>query len=239
MYEFHKHAALFPMLAGEDLKKLADDIKAKGLTEPITLHEGKILDGRNRYNASKLAKVELGPDQFDTYEGDDPLGFVISKNLHRRHLTDSQRIMIAAEVATMTHGGNRKKDQTANLQVEITQAQAAKKFDVSERSVAAAKTITDQDLKDDVKSGKKKVHAAAKEQKARGSTKKGPRIKSLEDIRKVRRPASVLDNKVAALGRDVRLDRGPERQCRRTERRFEPAPPLSPQTRMRSLGRLP
>ena len=45
MYEFHHLAEIFPMLEEEDLKALAEDIKAKGLTEPITLYEGKVLDG--------------------------------------------------------------------------------------------------------------------------------------------------------------------------------------------------
>ena len=79
MYEFHPPAALFPMLEEEDLKALAEDIKAKGLTEPITLYEGKVLDGRNRYRACDLVEVKLRPDYFTQYEGDDALGFVVSK----------------------------------------------------------------------------------------------------------------------------------------------------------------
>ena len=59
MYEFHPLADIFPMLDDNELKALAEDIKTKGLTEPITLYEGKVLDGRNRYRACDLAKVEL------------------------------------------------------------------------------------------------------------------------------------------------------------------------------------
>ena len=86
------------------LKALAEDIKAKGLTEPITLYEGKVLDGRNRYRACDLAEVELRQDHFTQYEGDDALGFVVSKNLRRRHLNESQRAAIAAEIANMPEG---------------------------------------------------------------------------------------------------------------------------------------
>jgi hypothetical protein len=159
------------MLNDDELKALAEDIKAKGLREPITLYEGKVLDGRNRYRACDLAKVELILDQFTQYEGDDALGFVVSKNLHRRHLNESQRAQIAAEIANMPQGFRR--DQpSANLQKVISVPEAAELMNVSPRSVATAKTIKSPDLKAEVKSGKKSIHAASKEQKGRGTTKK-------------------------------------------------------------------
>jgi hypothetical protein len=130
------------------------------------------LDGRNRYRACDLAKVELSPDHFTQYEGDDALGFVVSKNLRRRHLNETQRAAIAVEIANMPQGF-RSDQPSANLQKVISVPKAAELMNVSTRSVAAAKTIKDPDLKAAVKSGKKSVNSAAKEQKARGTTKKG------------------------------------------------------------------
>jgi hypothetical protein len=54
------------------------------------------------------------------YTGNDPLAFVLSKNLHRRHLSESQRAMIAEELANMRHGGDRKsgENQAANLRLD-------------------------------------------------------------------------------------------------------------------------
>jgi hypothetical protein len=172
MYEFHSVADIFPMLEDDELKALAEDIKAKGLTEPITLYEGKVLDGRNRYRACELAEVELSPHHFTQYGGDDALGFVVSKNLRRRHLNESQRSVIAAEIANMPQGF-RSDQPSANLQKVISVPQAAELMSVSPRSVATAKTIKDPDLKAEVKIGKRSVNAAAKEQKARGTIKKG------------------------------------------------------------------
>jgi hypothetical protein len=172
MYEFHPLADIFPMLEDDELKSLSEDIKAKGLTEPITLYEGKVLDGRNRYRACDLSEVELRPDHFTQYEGDDALGFVVSKNLHRRHLNESQRAAIAAEIANMPQGF-RSDQPSANLQKVISVPKAAELMSVSPRSVSTAKTIKDPDLKTAVKTGKKSVNAGAKEQKSRGTIKKG------------------------------------------------------------------
>ena len=101
--EFHELADLFPLLEDEELQKIADDIKDNGFRpEPITLLGGKILDGRNRYNAAKLAGHELQPDDVEHFEerypGQDPLLFVLAKNLHRRQLTVGQRACLAAEL---------------------------------------------------------------------------------------------------------------------------------------------
>ena len=183
MYEFHPLADIFPMLDDNELKALAEDIKAKGLTEPITLYEGKVLDGRNRYRACDLAEVELRQDHFTQYEGDDALGFVVSKNLRRRHLNESQRAAIAAEIANMPQGF-RSDQPSANLQKVISVPEAAELMNVSPRSVATAKTIKDSDLKDAVKTGKKSVNAAAKTQKTRvpsGTTKKGSAGPTIDD----------------------------------------------------------
>jgi hypothetical protein len=89
-YDFHPLADLFPMLDKESIgfKALIEDIKANRQHEPVWLYEGKILDGRNRYNACQ----HLGKDVLTReYIGRDPIGFVLSINLHRRHLNASQR----------------------------------------------------------------------------------------------------------------------------------------------------
>jgi hypothetical protein len=164
MYEFHPLADLFPMLLDEDLKALAEDIRAHGLREPITLYEDKILDGRNRYRGSELAEVE---PRFVRYDGDDALGFVVSKNLRRRHLNESQRAAIAAEIANMPQGF-RSDQPSANLQKVISVPKAAELMNVSRRSVANAKTIEAPDLKAEVKSGKCRSMRRPKSKKPEG-----------------------------------------------------------------------
>jgi len=75
------------------------------------------------------------------YEGDDPAAFVVSLNLHRRHLSESQRGMVAAKLANMVVGGA--EANSANLQScqPVSQADADEMLNVSTRTVAAAAKV--------------------------------------------------------------------------------------------------
>lgn len=155
---YHSIADVFPLLEQGEFDALVADIQQYGLREPVVLFEGKILDGRNRYRASLQAGVECPTV---SYEGDDPVGFVVSLNLRRRHLNESQRAMVAAKLATIAHGGDR---QDANLHLARTSAEAAALLNVSERSVASARAIRDcgvEELQSKVVSGAMSVSAAA------------------------------------------------------------------------------
>jgi hypothetical protein len=94
MTEYHPLADIFPLMEGAEFDALVADIKANGVREKIWLYEGKILDGRNREHAAAAAGV---PCSTCLYEGDDPVGFVIAKNIKRRHLDEPLRAMIAAK----------------------------------------------------------------------------------------------------------------------------------------------
>src|SRR5690242_6164271 len=97
---YHQLANIFPLIEGDAFKALVADVKEHGVREPIWLYQEKILDGRNRYRAASAAKVKC-PSQ--VYRGNDPLAFVISLNLKRRHLDESQRGLAAARVETLKH----------------------------------------------------------------------------------------------------------------------------------------
>ena len=102
--EIHPAAQIFPALQGEAFAALVQDIRQNGLREPIWLDaQDRVLDGRNRIRACQEAGVE---PRFQKYIGqpDSILAFVLSLNLHRRHLNESQRSMVAARAATMGKG---------------------------------------------------------------------------------------------------------------------------------------
>lgn len=91
-YEFHELSSIFPLMEGEEFIELCDDIEMNGLLEGIVLFEGKILDGRNRYKACKKLGETLKFREFPSYM--DPLDFIISENIRRRHLNIAQRAEI-------------------------------------------------------------------------------------------------------------------------------------------------
>ena len=128
---FHPFANILPMLAEERLRELAQDLRERGLVDPIMLHEGQILDGRCRYLACQVASVE---PRFKDYVGDDPLGFVVSRNLHRRHLTESQRAIVAARLAALKRGANQ---HSQGLPI----GRAADLLNVGKRSVARGREV--------------------------------------------------------------------------------------------------
>ncbi len=95
---------------------------------------------RNRFNACKA--LEIKPT-FREWDGKGSLvSFVVSLNLHRRHLDDNQRAMVAGKIANLSHGGVRRGDQVANLRLEtVSEPQAAEMLNVSPRAVSSAKKI--------------------------------------------------------------------------------------------------
>lgn len=130
----HPAAELFPMMPDGDLAALAADIKANGQREPIILHEGMILDGRNRYAACQ--KLGIEPETMDWPGRGDPAAFVISMNLHRRHLSESQRAMVAAKYAKLGKGSNQHTSKEAS-----SIAHAAEVFKVGRASVERARIV--------------------------------------------------------------------------------------------------
>jgi ParB-like chromosome segregation protein Spo0J len=142
-------ALLFPDLSSEQYAALKRDIKAHGLREAIWItRDGSLLDGRHRKRACNELGVKC-PTR--VYTGDNPLAFVASLNLHRRHLTTRERAEVAARIATLSRGRPGAKRNPSNdgfkkgrrLQgaprAAVTTKAAAKLMRVSTSSVERAK----------------------------------------------------------------------------------------------------
>lgn len=134
-FPVHPAAELFPLMQGADFDAFVEDIRVSGQQEPVVLDaDGRLLDGRNRARACTSLGLRITTRRYD---GDDPMQFVISHNLHRRHLTDSQRAMIAAELATLAMGHRPVPDGTGDL----TGANVRTLMQVSSGSLNRAKII--------------------------------------------------------------------------------------------------
>ena len=118
----HPAADLFPVMSEMELRELGEDIKTNGLVSPLTLYGDKLLDGRNRLDAMELVGITLdwgaGDDYTATLQGMvyslpdrliNPYDYVVSTNLHRRHLTGEQkRELIAKILKAKPEASNRK-----------------------------------------------------------------------------------------------------------------------------------
>ena len=133
-----------PEASPEEYDALKADIAANGLLHPVIVHVCKgglraILDGRHRYRAC----WELGIDpRLELYTGSDPAAFVISVNLARRHLSASQRSMVAARLVETTYGGDRR-SADREAEVPLDRARAAGAANVSTKSIQQAQEVID------------------------------------------------------------------------------------------------
>jgi len=147
----HHLAKYFPLLEGEEFDLLVKDIEENGQLEPIVMVGDEILDGVNRWRACE----ELGiPPWVTSYDGDNPLSYVISLNIRRRHLSISQKSMLAtnmlpefeaeAEKVRLANLKQNRNDQTTISEVGLSRERAAKQFGVSGPSVQRAKRIKEE-----------------------------------------------------------------------------------------------
>ena len=194
-YPVHPVASLFPMIDDESLNALAEDIKKNGQREPIIvayldeamIDEPAVIDGRNRFAACGLAGVE--PEfKFVMSLNDRELSpqviadWIISHNLHRRHLTTSQKAMVGQGYLNYLKE-EAKKRQLSTLKQNATDSvgrksaqrevdnystrsavQAGKLVGVSKDSIRDADFVVknDPELAQQVRDSKVTVSAAAK-----------------------------------------------------------------------------
>jgi hypothetical protein len=143
-YQPHELAKLFPRMSEDEFAGLVTSIKANGLRSPISLYQGQILDGFSRDEACAKAGVE---PRYIEYDGDDPIGFVTDLNLNRRNLTNGQRALAGAKLASLRHGGDRTKSSGDDLKndnenkTRVTRKQAARKMKTSPASIDRAKQV--------------------------------------------------------------------------------------------------
>lgn len=162
--DFHPVANIFPLMSGDELQGLVDDINLHGLREPIWRHDGKIIDGRNRFTACLKAGVT---PRYQEWDGVGSLvEFVVSLNLHRRHLNESQRAMVASKLANLGRGerADRARDvadrddaKASSTVPPTTIPQAASSLNVSEDLVYRARTVranAEPEIVEAVESGK-------------------------------------------------------------------------------------
>lgn len=165
----HPLSAAFPAMSGDDFAALVEDIKANGQREPVMVHEGMVLDGWHRYQA--CTQLGIKPQQFTFPADKDPVAFVLSHNLHRRHLTPSQRAAAVVACSEWAPAHRPKKQEPGSTFSKNDDL--AKAAGVTPRTITDAKVAHKAGLTEAVKEGALTVKEAAKV--ARGKTEAAPK----------------------------------------------------------------
>jgi len=164
-YSIHPAADIFPLIEGAEFDSFCEDIRINGLMEPVVIDaaSGQLIDGRNRVRACNRLGVEVAETR---YHGSDVMQHVISHNLHRRHLTDSQRAMIAGKLAIRAVGDRTRPRQNGDITVlPPTRQEVSALLNVSETGINKARVILRDgtpSLQTLVESGKAPVTTAAR-----------------------------------------------------------------------------
>jgi hypothetical protein len=189
---FHPAADIFPLMRDADpegFKKLVFDIKEHGVQAPITLHhDGRVIDGRNRYIACQALGIECPRVNWEGEPGTE-IAYVLTKNVYRRHLSASQRSLIAARLATMRQGERTDLPQFCG---RLSQAQVASLLNVSERSVSDAVKVLNEaspEILRAVETGEMSVSTAA-DQIRKVSEKTDAQRAEGSNVLQLRRPES-------------------------------------------------
>lgn len=157
----HAIAKLFPPMSEAAFADLVEDIRAHGLREPITLFKGQIVDGVHRERACRDLGIEVATREYDGRE-EGLVAFVVSANLHRRHLTESQRAMVMEKVVAK---GTRRDPKDRVQSATISYEEASRLGNIGATSIKRARVVRQQgvpELAKAVERGNMRVYPAAK-----------------------------------------------------------------------------
>ena len=160
MLQRHELSSAFPDLEEPEFYELQEDIKINGLRSPITLFEGKVIDGWHRFVACQ--NLEIEPKLIDL-DGD-PVDFVVTQNIHRRHLTPSQRAMALA-TCNAWRGIGSNQHEVGLYKPSLSLRELAKTAKVSKDTARRAKKISTTatpEIKEQVKKGAMTLTEAVK-----------------------------------------------------------------------------
>jgi hypothetical protein len=154
--EPHPIALCYPPLSEVDFCDLKESIQKNGQLNPITLYEGKVLDGTQRQRACNELGIE---SKTISPQIDDPVAYVVNQNERRRHLTKLQRTEVAARLVGLKWGTNQYAQKVESSREDSTFpfTKAAKLMGVSEPQVSRFRKV--------LKSGVPELMQAVKEKR--------------------------------------------------------------------------
>ena len=161
--QLHPLCTYFPRMSDAEFISLKASIQDIGQTHPIYTLDGMILDGGNRYRA--LCELGIKPVMIE-YTGSNPTQFILSSNLHRRHLTQGQAAAIVSASQSWVKAQVADHEKLANSAPLNTAESRAKQSGVGQRTQQMADKLVKEapaELVKEVIDGKKSLTKAIKE----------------------------------------------------------------------------
>jgi ParB-like chromosome segregation protein Spo0J len=210
-FEVHPLAELFPLVGGAEYEDLRTSVRENGVINRVALYRGQLLDGRNRVRAA-MAEGRPVPT-YDLPDDADPVAFVLSQNIARRHLTPHDRAALTVKVMEVSgelakakeEAAEAKKRKPALLSVSgetnrIRQVVAAR----AGVSPATAQRVLDEQKADPEAFDESTVAAMKKARTTRSPHPVIPRKKRITRVRKTAKFLTHAPSNVVALAAYIR-----------------------------------
>ena len=209
--ERHPLSVIWGDMPNDQYRELVDSIRESGdLMAEVRTLDDMVLDGWHRYRSALDAGVQ---PLIVPWSGDDPAGYVIRQNAHRRHLTAGQRAQMIVGCREWAKGGvdtDRLRGGALGAPPHATVEEMAKEAGASERTIQQAKVAEKAGLGAAVRAGELSPKTAAQQAKGDPDKPKPPtRAQRLE----ADRDALVLDvqekaTRIDELEDELRFHRG-------------------------------
>lgn len=167
--------ALIPPLTEEEHRMLEESIVRDGCDTPLTVWEGTIVDGHNRYNICQAHGIPFAYEERHFEDKDAAIFWMLEHQLARRNLNSYQRTELALVFEPMLKGKAKEQQGTRNDLSDFRQnsvgsspdsysdRKMAKIAGVSHdtvRKVRAIKKSADDETKQQLRRGEKSIHKA-------------------------------------------------------------------------------
>ena len=138
MYQQHPLSAAFPAMSAEDFQGLKDSIENIGVQNPITIFEGMVVDGWNRYKAANELGMDCPSKDLDNWI--DPVAFVRAQNKDRRHLPLSAWALIEVSLREWKPSHRPDKGELSSP-LQTSNQEMADAVGVTKRTIQQAKAV--------------------------------------------------------------------------------------------------
>ena len=139
-YVVHAAASLWPLMDDEAFNELVESVRKHGIRQPVVLHDGVLVDGRNRLRAVERLKadgvvIEVPTVALSslTHDTNSVVDWIYSTNKIRRHMTPDALGMVAGQMLPLL-------EAEAEEQRKATQFQKGKSGNPSGKKQVTTKT---------------------------------------------------------------------------------------------------